>query len=195
MIVAGKWMWPLLGGVALLQTGALFNMVHERDRLLKSGREVTLAVQPLDPRDIFRGDYVTLGYDISRIKTSSTATDPDFTGFVPGDNAFITLSKKPEGGWLVSHVGSVYPSKVAAGDVVLRGKVQSAWTTQNPAEANASVRYGIEQYFVPEGTGVELEKKVRDHKIEAIVAVGADGSAALKGLVIDGERHEDPPLL
>jgi uncharacterized membrane-anchored protein len=57
------------------------------------------------------------------------------------------------------------------------------------------MRYGVETYFVPEGTGRALESKVRDHKIEAIVAVGADGQAALKGLVIDGERHVDPPLL
>ncbi|WP_414463089.1 GDYXXLXY domain-containing protein [Hyphomicrobium sp. DY-1] len=195
MIATGKWMWPLLGGVALLQSAALFNMIHERDRLLKSGREVTLAVQPLDPRDIFRGDYVTLGYDISQIKTSATASDPVFTGFVPGGEVFVTLSAKPEGGWLVSHVSTVFPPKLAAGDLVLKGRVQSAWTTQNPPETNASVRYGIEQYFVPEGTGIDLEKKVRDHKIEAIVAVGTDGTAALKGLVIDGERHEDPPLL
>ena len=34
-----------------------------------------------------------------------------------------------------------------------------------------------------------------EHKIEAIVAVGADGTAVLKGLVIHGERHVDPPLL
>jgi len=40
-----------------------------------------------------------------------------------------------------------------------------------------------------------LESKVREHKIDAILAVGADGSAALKGLVVDGERHVDPPLL
>ncbi len=58
-----------------------------------------------------------------------------------------------------------------------------------------NVRYGIENCFVPEGTGRALEDKVRAHKIEAIVAVAADGTAALKGLIVDGERHEDPPLL
>jgi uncharacterized membrane-anchored protein len=57
------------------------------------------------------------------------------------------------------------------------------------------MRYGIETYFVPEGTGRALESQVREHKIDAILAVGSDGTAALKGLVIDGERHVDPPLL
>ena len=195
MIVNRKWMWPLLGGVALLQSAGLFQMVYEHDRLLKSGRELTLAVLPLDPRDLFRGDYVTLGYDISTLKKSSTESDPEFSGFAPGADIFVTMSPKPEGGWTETHVGKTYPSKVAPGDIVLKGRVLSAWTSQTPPESNVAVRYGIEQYFIPEGTGRDLEDKVRAHKIEAIVAVGSDGTAALKGLVIDGERHEDPPLL
>jgi uncharacterized membrane-anchored protein len=28
---------------------------------------VTLQTEPVDPRDLFRGDYVTLSYDISRL--------------------------------------------------------------------------------------------------------------------------------
>jgi uncharacterized membrane-anchored protein len=196
MIVNRKWLWPLLGGVALVQSAALFNMVYQRHRLLTSGRELTLSVRPLDPRDIFRGDYVTLGYDISTLKKSTTESDPDFNGFATGSEAFVTMTPKADGGgWAETHVGSVYPSQVAPGDIVLKGRVLSAWKSQNPAETTVNVRYGIEKYFVPEGTGRALEDKVRNHKIEAIVAVGSDGTAALKGLVVDGERHEDPPLL
>jgi uncharacterized membrane-anchored protein len=58
-----------------------------------------------------------------------------------------------------------------------------------------NVRYGIETYFLPEGTGRALETEVRGGKIDAIVAVDATGTAALKGVVIDGKRHVDPPLL
>jgi uncharacterized membrane-anchored protein len=195
MIVNRKWMWPLLGGVALLQSAAIFQMAYEHYRHLQTGRELTLAVRPLDPRDLFRGDYVTLGYDISTLKKSGTESEPEFSGLTAGDDVFVTMSPKPEGGWTETHIGSAYPSKVAPSDIVLKGRVQSVWTSQNPAETNVTVSYGIEQYYVPEGTGRALEQKVRDHKIEAIVAVGPDGSSALKGLVIDGERHEDPPLL
>ncbi|MFT3731310.1 MAG: GDYXXLXY domain-containing protein [Hyphomicrobium sp.] len=195
MIVHRKWLWPLLGGVALIQSTALFDMIYQRHRLLKSGRELTLAVRPLDPRDIFRGDYVTLGYDISTFKKPSDESDPAFSGLTGGSEAFVTLSPKPEGGWVETRIGNTYPAAVAPGDVVLKGRVQSTWKTQNPPETIVNVRYGIEQYFVPEGTGRDLESKVRDHKIEAIVAVGSDGTALIKGLVIDGERHEDPPLL
>ncbi|SFV33004.1 GDYXXLXY domain-containing protein [Hyphomicrobium facile] len=195
MITKRTLIWPLLGAVALAQSAALFDMVYARDRLLKTGREITLAVRPLDPRDIFRGDYVTLGYDISTLKKSSTETDPDFNGVSPGSVAYVTLKGAPGGDWTVTHVGSRYPSEVASDEVVLKGRVKYVWNAGNDPEMTIQVRYGIENYFVPEGTGRALEDKVRSHKIEAVVAVAADGTAALKGLIVDGERHEDPPLL
>jgi uncharacterized membrane-anchored protein len=190
-----KSFWTLLVVVALVQSVALFKIVYDRDRLLKAGREITLPVQPLDPRDIFRGDYVTLGYDITSVKKSSTETDPDFSGFSRGSTAYVTLTPAPAGGWTLAHIGTQYPAQVGPGDVVIKGLVKSLWLSYNKAESMAVLRYGIETYFVPEGTGRALEDKVRTHKIEAIVAVGGDGTAALKGLVVDGERHVDPPLL
>ena len=37
---------------------------------LKTGQEVLLKVQPVDPRDLFRGDYVVLRYDITRVDSN-----------------------------------------------------------------------------------------------------------------------------
>lgn len=195
MIVNRTYLWPLLAGVAFIQSAALFKMVYDRDRLLKSGREITLPVQPLDPRDVFRGDYVTLGYDITTLHKSNTESDPDYAGFARGSAAYITMTPATAGGWTLTHIGSRYPTEVAPGEVILKGEVKSVWQEESKSETIANVRYGIENYFVPEGTGRVLEDKVRAHKIEAIVAVAADGTAALKGLIVDGERHEDPPLL
>jgi uncharacterized membrane-anchored protein len=195
MMVNRKWLWPLLAGVAVIQSAALFQMVYDRNHLLKTGRELTLAAHPLDPRDIFRGDYVTLGYDISTLTRPSADSDPDMSSLTPGSNVFVTLSPKAEGGWTETQVGRAYPSKLAPDDIVLKGTLLSTWKSENPPQTRVNIRYGIEQYFVPEGTGRALEDKVREHKIEAIIAVGADGTSALKGLVVDGERHEDPPLL
>jgi uncharacterized membrane-anchored protein len=189
-----RYFWPLLIVVAVVQSAALFKIVYDKDHLLKIGREITMPVQPLDPRDVFRGDYVTLGYDISTL-TKAKAPTAKLDGLLRGSTAFVTLTPQPAGGWSVSGVSEDFPAQVPASDVVLKGRVKSAWARADGSEKTLNVRYGIETYFVPGGTGRDLESKVRDHKIEAIVAVGADGQAALKGLVIDGERHVDPPLL
>jgi uncharacterized membrane-anchored protein len=195
MIVNRTWLWPLLAGVALAQSASLFNMIYARDRLLKSGKEIALPVKPLDPRDMFRGDYVTLGYDITTLHKSNLESDPDYSGFGRGSAAYVTMTPANGGGWSIAQVASRYPTEVMPGDVVLKGEVKSVWQEESKSETIASVRYGIESYFVPEGTGRALEDKVRTHKIEAIVRVAQDGTAALKGLIVDGERHEDPPLL
>jgi len=191
---SSRYFWPLLIVVALLQTAALFKIVYDKDRLLKTGREITMPVKPLDPRDIFRGDYVTLGYDIS---TLSTAQVP--AGYVDkfprGSTAYVTVAPNPAGGWAVTSVSPEFPKPASPADVVLKARVDHIWPGQTASDSTISLRYGIETYFVPEGTGRALESKVREHKIDAILAVGPDGSAMLKGLVIDGERHVDPPLL
>jgi uncharacterized membrane-anchored protein len=195
MIGKQKLLWPLLIVVALVQSAALFKMVYDRDRLLKTGREITIPAHPVDPRDLFRGDYVTLGYDIASPRRAALASDADFDAIRPGSNIYVTLSPDAAAGWKVATVAPEFPAQVAATDLVLRARVKNIWHSESKSEAQLNLRYGIESYFVPEGTGRALESKVRNGKIAAIVAVDASGAAALKGLVVDGERHVDPPLL
>lgn len=189
-----RYFWPLLIAVAVVQSAALFKIVYNKDRLLKSGREIVMPVKPLDPRDIFRGDYVILGYDISTMNNGQVA-NVDFEKLPEGSTAYVTLSPKSGEGWTISGMSPERPAAAGASDVVIKGRVDRIWRGQTPAQSIINMSYGIETYFVPEGTGKVLEDKVREHKIDAIVAVGDDGTAALKGLVVDGERHVDPPLL
>lgn len=194
MNVAPRYIWPLLIVVALVQTAALFKIVYDKDRLIKTGREITMPVKPIDPRDVFRGDYVILGYDISTVNTSEVPTETA-DKFSIGSTAYVTVSPVPAGGWTVTAISPEVPKTASSADVILKGRVERVWRDQSASGRVINLRYGIETYFVPEGTGRALESKVREHKIDAIVAVGSDGSAVLKGLVVDGERHVDPPLL
>src|SRR5690606_35209140 len=56
-------------GAFLLQTALVAWLIVDRALLIKNGREVRLAVVPVDPRDLLRGDYVILSYPISRLQT------------------------------------------------------------------------------------------------------------------------------
>jgi uncharacterized membrane-anchored protein len=76
---------------------------------------------------------------------------------------------------------------------VVKGIVSYVSAPVDSALPKAQVRYAIESYFVPEGTGKVLEEKVRDKKISAVLAVGSSGDVAIKALVVDGERvHQEP---
>ncbi len=193
MIADRKWLWPLVAAVALLQSAAVAKIVYDRDALLKSGREIMMDVVPVDPRDIFRGDYVILGYGLDPIDGKLIA--PDLQGTIRSNDAvFVTLRPgATPAAWQVVKVDAAYPDTIQPGDVVVRGRV--AWVNAPQDDRKLSVRYGIESYFVPEGTGRELETAVRDGKVQAVIAVGGDGAAALKGLIVNGERRIDPPLL
>ena len=85
-----------LAVVALAQTGVLAYMVIDRVELLRNGREITLPIVPVDPRDLFRGEYVRLGFEVSRLPRDL------LDGPAPeGQSArfFVTLEKKEDGTW------------------------------------------------------------------------------------------------
>ena len=56
--------------VALAQIGFLGWIIAGRAAILRDGREIVLKVEPVDPRDLLRGDYVRLCYEISSIPVS-----------------------------------------------------------------------------------------------------------------------------
>ena len=170
-----------IAAVAALQLGALGVMVADRVRLVTTGREIVLPIIPVDPRDLFKGDYVRLGFPISNVPRELTKDLPAGTRSV-----FVTLEQQPDSSWKVLSATLLYPSGVASNQVVLRAR---------PAPYNTSdMRYGIERYYVPEGKGPALENLAREKKLAAVVAVDKSGNAAIKGLSTDGKRVYDEPL-
>ena len=200
--------WHWLALVAAVQTAVLAWMVADRISLLRTGREITLTVVPVDPRSLFRGDYVNLGYDISRVEI---ARPPDTVplrrrGQVP---VWVQLEPGADGAWKVAAASLERPKDVAKERVLLAGRTQFDWVVagdfaapSTPGAAGAPartrkvfVRYGIEKYFLPEGTGIPIEQAVRDRKITATLAVSPAGVAAIKALSIDGKRVHVEPVL
>jgi uncharacterized membrane-anchored protein len=178
--------------VALAQTGVLAGMVIDRVRLLKTGREITLPIVPVDPRDLFRGQYVRLGYDIGRVPARV------IEGESPRRNAafYVTVEKAADGAWTPVKLTRGRPQEASPDRVVLKARAQQGRLLQdarNPGAANF-VRYGIESYFVREGEGPRLEALARDKKLAALIAVDGRGNAAIKGIIVDGVLQYEEPL-
>lgn len=174
-----------IGIVAALQLAALGYLVWDHERRLRSGTVVVLEVIPVDPRSLFQGDYVILGYPISTIKVWYGA-EP-----VIGQDVFVTVVPGPKGDW--QYASFAYSGDSASnvpGGVTLKGRidrVMRAASTDGSAMGEFHVVYGLEKFFVPEGQGLNLEALVRDKKLSAIVSVWRDGSSALKGLSTEGK--------
>lgn len=173
-----------LGIVAGLQLAALGYMVWDHERRLRSGTDVVLEVIPVDPRSLFQGDYVILGFPISVVKTWYGA-EP-----VVGQDVFVTVVKGADGVWHYADFSYSGGATGVPGGVTLRGKIDRVLrpaSTDGSAMGEFRVVYGLERFFVPEGKGLNLEALVRDKKLSAIVSVWRDGTSALKGLSTDGK--------
>ena len=179
-------LWLAVGAVALVQSALLGSMVWDRVQLLKHGREIVLPIVPVDPRSLFRGDYVRLSYDVSRVPARV------IEGRLPrGATVYVTIGRGADGIWTPVKAAPAHDAPGGTEAIVLKGRLEHG----GPIDGRDSfVRYGIESYFVPEGKGRELEALARDQQLAAVVAVDARGNAAIKGLMIDGKLTYEEPL-
>jgi uncharacterized membrane-anchored protein len=190
MTLAQRNLWLGIAAVAAVQIAVLGWMIWERAHLLAYGQEIELEVVPVDPRSLFRGDYVDLSYPISRLELPK--------GEKPlqrGDAVYVTLRKAAGGKWELLRSSAAPPDETRPDEVVLKGRVTYAFVETTASVPTAMVAYGIESFFVPEGKGRELEQLVRDRKISVILAVDGGGNAGIKGLIVDGKRVYEEPLL
>jgi uncharacterized membrane-anchored protein len=170
-----------LAVVALAQTAVLAYMVIDRVQLLKTGREIILPIMPVDPRDLMRGEYVRLGFEISRVPAAML----DGPRAKPRETIYVVLEKKEGGAWHPVRATRTFQSDSNPDRVVLKGR---------GITGGVVIRYGIESYFVPQGQGPKLEAMARDRKLAVLVAVDKAGNTAIKGLIIDGKLQYEEPL-
>ncbi|MBX3580998.1 MAG: GDYXXLXY domain-containing protein [Rhizobiaceae bacterium] len=173
--------------LALVQIGFLSWIVAGRAAVLRDGREVLLKVEPVDPRDLLRGDYVVLNYEISAVPVSIVSNAPvgEFTS--QDGPIFVRLGKDEDGYWRARSATLGAPAGIPAeGEVDIRGEVRPGWSSGPDGTYNVS--YGINRYYVPEGEGSEIETNMRDRPFSILAAVGPDGQAQIKALM-DGETR------
>ena len=188
--------WRALA-TALLLGLVLLALVEQRARILRGGTEIRLRSVPVDPRDLFRGDYVILAYPISTVEADA-AGQP---ALERGERVYVSLGRDEQGFAKATGVTRDWP-KTGDGTVVIAGRVTStsACATNANGDVDCSGRrnrlriaYGLESYFVPqcEGKAIETTDKAR---IEVVAAVSSSGEAAIKRLLIDGKAvYAEPP--
>jgi len=128
-----------------------------------TGKKIVLATHPVDPFDPFRGQYMAINYEISRIN--------DIEGFKEGDSVYISLKADEQGIWREESISKSKPDK---GDFI-KGEVISVYGD------SIRIEYGIEQFFFER----YAELPTRNITVEAVVA--NSGRAKLVQLLYNGE--------
>jgi uncharacterized membrane-anchored protein len=156
------------------QVLVLVGMAAGRESTLQDDdNDVTLQTVPVDPHDLFRGDFVVLRYDIGTIRTDGLEIGGEAVEV--GDTIYVALAESERGEWAVIDAAT----GIRTGwDRYLRGTVLRVDGGLLEAE------YGIEEYFVPEGLGREVEQA---GDVDVVVAIDGSGRGVIRHLIVDGE--------
>ncbi len=149
------------------QFGILGGMIYHNSRPYREGRLITVKTEPVDPRDLFRGDYVVLNYEFNRPPEEKREAPDSWTSCKTGTPVYAVLVKSPESEtWTLEKVTLTRPSasEVNENRLYIAG-LKTSWGRAN---------YGIEQFFVQEGKGRALEKAASDWNGETKEAVHVD---------------------
>lgn len=165
----------LLMATVVLQVAVLGGMIALEAVPLLIGERVVLRTVPVDPRDIFRGDYVILSYDVNRIPPTGIAGSAVSGGgwdpALQGRTVYVPLEADDDG----AHFHGARPTvHRPANRPYLRGQVNGG-----------RIDFGIEAYYVQEGTGRRWERLRNTRKLSAEVAVAPWGKARLVRLTAD----------
>ena len=163
--------------VLAAQTALLLGLIAQQELRLSSPTTVLLETMPVDPRDLLRGDYVILNYKISTLTNSLWNVSP--AGQVsPGLPVFVSLEQRGQFHEAVQ-ISATRPDAVP-NRVIIQGRIQQSWNSQQ-----VRVEFGLERYYVQEGTGNPRGK------LTVQVAVGAEGKPVIKQVFIDGKPYAE----
>lgn len=176
----------IFGLIIAGQLGYLGSSVGYHQARVHSGTRILLKTVPVDPFSVFRGRYVALSYEISRIP-SSLLKDGDAAQLKPGDRVYVVLAQRGEF-WEPVSAQQQRPSE----GVFLLGRVR--YTHDN----HVQLLYGLESFFLSESSADYLDDNARgrwrrggepQETLRVEVAVARDGTGYPRKLFWQGREY------
>jgi uncharacterized membrane-anchored protein len=118
-----------------------------------SSRDIWVKPVPVDPHDLFRGEYISLQYDFSIYNSNKLK---------PGEkeprqaNYLYAVLKEEQNLWILDYFSFDKPS---SNRIFLKGKFRGGFNEENVFD-EAFIVYNLESWFVPEGQGPILEQNI-----------------------------------
>lgn len=157
--------WKLAVGWVLAQVLFFAGWAAVEQRRHTSGDLILVKTAPVDPRDLLSGQYLALSYEFSRPMPmrdgAGDATD--------GEEVWVVLMRAGDF-HVPAYAQRSRPTGLGRDEVAILGR-RERWRTM----------FGIERYFVPEGTETpaQADTTVR-------LRVGPDGVARIQQVLVRG---------
>lgn len=132
----------LVFGISILGLFLAFTgFILYQERILDTGTSVILETRPVDPRDLFRGEYVILRYAIEQDEQVETAA---------------RLAPESSKLYVKLLLGENNVASVEYATTEIPDSLDGTWIVGEVT--NGQVRFpSIEQFYVPEGAGKSIE--------------------------------------
>ncbi|WP_226576857.1 GDYXXLXY domain-containing protein [Halobacillus litoralis] len=152
-----KWFY----GFVLLQVFFLILMSVSYYAMDIFGETITLKTVPVDPRDPFYGDYITLEYEIEQIPKEKWAVEKPLTR---GEKVFLLLEKSESEVYELVRASTIWPDASNA-QVVLSSKYR--WSDSSTAQYQVDI--GLDRFYIEENSGALWEQR-KERVAEIVLA-------------------------
>ncbi|CAN7440553.1 GDYXXLXY domain-containing protein [Phenylobacterium sp. LjRoot225] len=177
--------------VASVLALALVGLVVREGRARSGGQEVVLAISGYDPRSLLTGHYVRFQFRSEH--PGGTPCPPGHGGFSRRPGAWVALKRQGD-----HHVatGATLSREAAQklGEVVVRGDLDCL-ARPAPETTWVVLNLGLDRLHTDQAQAETIQKQLAATRnapvtARAVVSVGADGKARLKGLIVNSERTD-----
>jgi hypothetical protein len=185
--------------VALICVLGLVAVVVSEGAARAAGREVMMEMQPVDPRSLLSGHYVMLNLE-ARVGGADVCS-----AFSTDENAFwLALAPAPAGlpnnyaprGKFASREEAARNGAFAVrGDATCTQLPDDKGAPQNVAIVRTELD-GVSRFYIEQAEAERIDALMRQQTTDApapvmaILSLGNDGRARLKGLLVNGRRLE-----
>jgi uncharacterized membrane-anchored protein len=175
------------------------------------GTEVALRMEAVDPRSVLSGHYVAV--DLQEPVQPGQACPPGVRAgdvFTPPWLGEPSLAARPMTWVALARRGTAFSVVAAAGDrrtavryapVVVRGESFCRPPVAKSADQDAQpgaifLNIGVDRFYVNQAEGRAIDALLSrpaagtEGPVQAIVSIGQDGRARMKGLLVNGRRLE-----
>lgn len=136
---------------------------------LQFGETVQLQTQPVDPTDLFRGDYIDLFYDMNQLEikeSAITGLPAEYTEETLRGEGIYALLKPSE----IENVYQVsnYTMNPPKEGLYLKGNIRYAYLkgiSPTNDDLVLNIDFGIDRYFIEENSGTALESASQAGKV------------------------------
>lgn len=191
-----------IGAASALMIALLTGMLLHEEQMRRDGREVLLATDVVDPRDLLSGHYASLS--LAEPLADGQACPPGSRDLAGGGwfglrsnrQGWVALQRRGDHDVAVA-MAETREGALKFGAVAVRGVLTcrapiagSAGFAGLPGQVTADI--GVSRFHADQAMAQQVEAAVRSSKPGAkplaIISVGTDGKARLAGVLIGGKR-------